>query len=192
MAASGGRKTSGKTEKRQKPVSSFSLTIGIFALIILAIIVFLACYNFSQGRIACTADAKICLDGTAVGRTAPNCEFAPCPGIANPASENCVARGGTLRIENSPAGQVGICALPGGVECDEWALFRGTCPVDETACISSSDCAPITNCHPESCINRAYVKPSGIACTLNCQTPLDCGAAACECVSGKCAVVPAV
>jgi hypothetical protein len=24
-------------------------------------------------------DAKICPDGSAVGRTAPNCEFAPCP-----------------------------------------------------------------------------------------------------------------
>lgn len=28
----------------------------------------------------CTLDAKICPDGTAVGRTGPNCEFAPCPG----------------------------------------------------------------------------------------------------------------
>ena len=30
--------------------------------------------------VACTMDAKICPDGTAVGRTGPNCEFAPCPG----------------------------------------------------------------------------------------------------------------
>lgn len=28
---------------------------------------------------ACTQDAKICPDGTGVGRTGPNCEFAPCP-----------------------------------------------------------------------------------------------------------------
>jgi len=27
---------------------------------------------------ACTADAKLCPDGTAVGRTGPNCEFAAC------------------------------------------------------------------------------------------------------------------
>ncbi len=31
-----------------------------------------------QGQ-ACTMEAKICPDGTAVGRTGPNCEFAPCP-----------------------------------------------------------------------------------------------------------------
>jgi len=29
--------------------------------------------------VACTMDAKICPDGSAVGRVAPNCEFAPCP-----------------------------------------------------------------------------------------------------------------
>lgn len=29
--------------------------------------------------VACTMDAKICPDGSAVGRVGPNCEFAPCP-----------------------------------------------------------------------------------------------------------------
>jgi hypothetical protein len=29
--------------------------------------------------VACTEEAKICSDGSAVGRTGPNCEFAPCP-----------------------------------------------------------------------------------------------------------------
>jgi len=28
---------------------------------------------------ACTAEAKICPDGSAVGRVGPNCEFAACP-----------------------------------------------------------------------------------------------------------------
>jgi hypothetical protein len=28
---------------------------------------------------ACTQEAKICPDGSSVGRTGPNCEFAPCP-----------------------------------------------------------------------------------------------------------------
>ncbi|MEK7601421.1 MAG: peptidoglycan-binding protein [Patescibacteria group bacterium] len=31
-------------------------------------------------QIACTMEAKICPDGTAVGRTGANCEFAACPG----------------------------------------------------------------------------------------------------------------
>jgi putative hemolysin len=35
--------------------------------------------NSNPGGIACTADAKLCPDGSAVGRTGPDCEFAPCP-----------------------------------------------------------------------------------------------------------------
>jgi hypothetical protein len=31
-------------------------------------------------QVACTMDAKMCPDGSAVGREGPNCEFAPCPG----------------------------------------------------------------------------------------------------------------
>ena len=33
----------------------------------------------STQPIACTQEAKICPDGSAVGRTGPNCEFAACP-----------------------------------------------------------------------------------------------------------------
>ncbi len=40
-------------------------------------------YYFSTGKkasvIACTQEAKICPDGSAVSRTGPNCEFALCP-----------------------------------------------------------------------------------------------------------------
>jgi hypothetical protein len=31
-------------------------------------------------EVACTMEAKLCPDGSAVGRTGPRCEFAPCPG----------------------------------------------------------------------------------------------------------------
>lgn len=85
---------------------------------------------------ACTEEAKICPDGSAVGRTGPDCEFAPCPngtGIANPASAFCVAQGGESKIVTAADGsQSGVCILPYGVECDEWAYFRGECPASVT------------------------------------------------------------
>jgi hypothetical protein len=31
------------------------------------------------GGVACTMEAKICPDGSAVGRSGPKCEFEPCP-----------------------------------------------------------------------------------------------------------------
>lgn len=33
----------------------------------------------SAKPVACTQEAKLCPDGSSVGRTGPNCEFAPCP-----------------------------------------------------------------------------------------------------------------
>ncbi len=47
-------------------------------LLILVVIVFSAGCT-GTGPVACTADAKICPDGSAVGRVPPDCEFALCP-----------------------------------------------------------------------------------------------------------------
>ena len=47
--------------------------------------------------------------------------------IANPASTNCVEKGGKLEIVKGEAGEIGMCILPDGTTCEEWALFRGEC-----------------------------------------------------------------
>lgn len=47
--------------------------------------------------------------------------------IANPASVNCVKKGGKFSIIDKPEGQVGMCALSNGTVCEEWAYFRGEC-----------------------------------------------------------------
>ncbi|MDA8597129.1 hypothetical protein N9L26_02195, partial [Candidatus Pacebacteria bacterium] len=49
----------------------------------------------AREQIACTADAKMCPDGSAVGRTGPDCTFAACP------------------IDTSAAKDVTICERPG-------------------------------------------------------------------------------
>lgn len=35
----------------------------------------------TDGGVACTEEAKICPDGSAVGRSGPNCEFPDCPDV---------------------------------------------------------------------------------------------------------------
>ena len=35
--------------------------------------------NDGKNYIVCTQEARLCPDGSAVGRTGPNCEFEPCP-----------------------------------------------------------------------------------------------------------------
>ncbi len=42
-------------------------------------VVFLSLKKQSDTGVACTMEAKLCPDGSAVGRTGPNCEFAACP-----------------------------------------------------------------------------------------------------------------
>ncbi|MEK7579567.1 MAG: hypothetical protein AAB460_03505 [Patescibacteria group bacterium] len=60
------------------------LWIVVIIIIIVGLVAVFAKPNVlapnGNNEIACTMDAKICPDGTAVGRVGPNCEFAPCPG----------------------------------------------------------------------------------------------------------------
>ena len=61
--------------------------------------------------------------------TACSVDSAPRPHLANPASQNCVDKGGTLAIERQPdGGQYGVCVFGDNRQCEEWALMRGQCP----------------------------------------------------------------
>lgn len=54
----------------------------------------------------------------------------PTAQIANPASENCVTQGGELTIQKrGDGGEYGICVFEDNRQCEEWAMFRGECPV---------------------------------------------------------------
>lgn len=51
-------------------------------------------------------------------------------GLANPASVNCTKVGGTLSIQTLGNGaQYGLCEFEDNMSCEEWALYRGECPV---------------------------------------------------------------
>jgi len=57
--------------------------------------------------VACTMDARICPDGSAVGRVAPDCEFAPCPSVTPKITSESVIQV-TLHLWSS-----GICSERG-------------------------------------------------------------------------------
>lgn len=52
----------------------------------------------NNNPVACTMEAKLCSDGSAVGRTGPNCEFASCPLEPKPTVTKCTSeqRGGSI------------------------------------------------------------------------------------------------
>lgn len=73
-----------------RPHLALATIISILSAII-AVGVYLVVASFwnfwpyaTREPITCTMEAKICPDGTSVGRTGPNCEFAPCPGETTP------------------------------------------------------------------------------------------------------------
>lgn len=54
------------------------------------------------------------------------------PDMPNPAAAYCLDLGNSYEIRTAADGsQFGVCILPDGVECDEWAYFRGECPAQE-------------------------------------------------------------
>jgi hypothetical protein len=64
---------------------------------------------------ACSLVAKMCPDGSVVGRTGPNCEFAPCPTVA------------TTTATSTAGGSGGIIAYTSGVRGT--VSLGPTCPV---------------------------------------------------------------
>ncbi len=49
-------------------------------------------------------------------------------GMPNPASVNCLDKGGVSEIVEGPKGQYGICVFEDNLQCEEWALMNGACP----------------------------------------------------------------
>lgn len=69
-------------------------------------------------------------------------------GMANPASAYCVQQGGKSEIREGEGGQIGICVMPGGTECDEWEFFRTkVCGAAATEPTSENSTCGRENCH---------------------------------------------
>ena len=86
--------------------------------------------------------------------------------MANPASVNCVDKGGKLSIVDKPEGQVGMCTLSDGTVCDEWAYFRGECTA------ASSTLVPGTEKAIQAFLANKYKKPlSEVKVTIQKEAP---------------------
>jgi hypothetical protein len=75
-------------------------------------------------RLAAAAVLPVLILGACGGDDDSPTDTTTPPGIANPASEFCVAQGGTVEIVDEADGQVGYCNLPDGSRVEEWEYFR--------------------------------------------------------------------
>jgi hypothetical protein len=78
---------------------------SIIIVAALVVVLFAVAYVFMARNVripfvpfpqACTTEAKMCPDGSAVGRTGPNCEFAACP--ETPSDESSVVSGTKVMV----------------------------------------------------------------------------------------------
>jgi len=92
----------------QKGLAPIAIILIIAGVLILAGGVYFLQKNkiSAPAPIACPTDAKICSDGTAVSRTGPNCEFAPCPAEASCEGGVCPVSTSTAPAASSTLSQV--------------------------------------------------------------------------------------
>jgi len=77
--------------------------------------------------LVCIAAAVAGCGGTPVP---PTSTPMPSGQLANPASENCVQQGGTVVFQKrGDGGEYGVCLFEDNLQCEEWAMLRGDCPV---------------------------------------------------------------
>lgn len=97
-------------------------------------------------------------------------------GIANPASTNCVNKGGKLEIVDTTWWQVGMCTLSDGKVCEERAYMEGECGKNDILIINNFEsCAqagnPIMESYPRQCAHngKSYTEviEEGTACTMD-------------------------
>jgi len=96
------------------------ILIAIAALLIIAIggwFIWSKFFNKPvQQNVACTQEAMVCPDGSSVGRTGPNCEFAKCPEAPAKVSD-CYISGCSNQICSDQQNVVTTCEYKEGYAC---------------------------------------------------------------------------
>ncbi len=99
---------------------------SIISILLLAALVLSSCQPLP---VACTMDAKICPDGSAVGRIGPNCEFAACPEVT------ACPEDAKLCPDGSAVGRVGPnCEFAACPESPATSTFKEYKSTDPSVC----------------------------------------------------------
>ena len=143
--------------------------------------------------VACTLEAKLCPDGSYVGRTGPNCEFALCPSEALCEGGECpevkpLPVTECKKDSDCPSSQYVCQETQGmGTVCPSndkscvptYTVLKGECKLKEgNRCSVDSDCAAGNLCHKNICmspIGRQCGGPSDTSCPTDFECVQSCG-----------------
>lgn len=92
-------------DNRHMPKWSIVIVI-IIGIVAIGLVSYFCYKNYftPEEPIVCAMDAKICPDGSSVGRIAPDCEFAECPEIVDPTADPSVDEAGWQTYRNEEYG----------------------------------------------------------------------------------------
>ncbi len=133
--------------------------------------------------VACTMEAKLCPDGSYVGRVGPRCEFAECPAAPNPTpTSECT------KDSDCPSSQYVCVETQGmGTACPSndpscvptHVVIKGECKLKEgNRCNANSDCAAGNLCNRNVCVSpigRQCTGPSDTSCPADFECVEGCG-----------------
>jgi putative hemolysin len=92
-----------------------------------AILILSICIGMMLILSGCTKPANI--PGTPQPSPGTPAVTTPVSALANPAAVYCTEKNYGYEIRKYPdGGEYGVCILPGGIECEEWAYYHGDCP----------------------------------------------------------------
>lgn len=90
-------------------MKKYVILIGVLVLVVIAAFWAIGVQKAkAPGERACTLEAKICLDGSAVGRTGPDCAFAPCPDEVATSTDGGSGGGSILPYKSGVRGNVSL------------------------------------------------------------------------------------
>jgi hypothetical protein len=126
-----------QSTKKNLIIALISIFVIILAVFLIAFVISYSIKINSDGEIACTMEAKMCPDGSAVGRnSSKNCEFDECPNLVNSCINlGCPKTGNSIYVGSKNSDKYYECScgyakniLPENIICfanDEDAINDG-------------------------------------------------------------------
>lgn len=126
----------------------------------------------------CTQEAMLCPDGSTVGRTGPNCEFAKCPlaGISCKKDSECPS---SQYVCQATQGTGTVCPESDPSCVPAHTIIAGECKIKAGYhCSADADCASGNLCHKNICISpigRRCNGPNDTSCPTDFECVQSCG-----------------
>lgn len=128
--------------------------------------------------VACTMEAKLCPDGSAVGRTGPNCEFAQCPVAGKFCLKDADCPSSKYMCEETQG--TGTACPSNDLSCvPTHTTTAGECKLKSgSQCTTDSQCVAGNLCHKNICtppIGRQCTGASDTSCGVDFECVQGCG-----------------